>query len=313
MLPTNADLHPVDPVLTNFALGYMQGENRFVATRAAVPVMVAEQSGTYFVFDKKYWFLDEMQRRVPGGPYASGGYGVSTDTYATEQWALEHAIPDENRAANQSGADLESLGTQWLAGRALLRKERLLSALFATSVWTTDNTTSTKWSLSTTSTPVSDIRTAKRTISQLTGFVPNTMICGEIVEDKLVVNNDITDRMKYTQAATVETVRGALAALLGIGQILVAQAVYNTANEGTTASLSPIIDDDALICYQDPSAGVFGATAFKMFYWEPGGGQGGVRRYRKDANDADVLKMKMQVTFKKVSADLGYFFSNIVD
>jgi hypothetical protein len=312
MLPTNADLHPVDPVLTNFALGYMQGENRFVASRAGVPVPVAEQSGTYFVFDKKYWFLDEMQRRAPGQPYPQGGYGVSTATYSTVQWALAHPIPDENRAANQSGADLESTGTQWLAGRALIRKERLFAPLMATGVWTSGTgAVSAKWS--TTSTPIADVRTAKRTVSQLTGLTPNMMICGEIVEDRLVTNANILDGLKYTAAATVESVRGALAALLGLNQILVAQAIYNSANENATGTFAPIVDDDALICYQDPGAGVFGATAFKMFYWEPGGGLGGVRRYREEGNDADILKMKMQIVFKTVAADLGYLFTDVTD
>jgi hypothetical protein len=313
-LPTQADLRPVDPILTNFALAYMQAENRFVARRAAVPVPVPEPSGTYFVFDKKYWFSDEMQRRSPGAPFAEGGYGMSTDTFATEQWALSKPVADEDVSASQvPGESLVTTATKWLSGRALIRTERLFSPLMATGVWTNGTAGATKWSNSTTSTPVSDIRTAKRTISQLTGFTPNLMICGEIVEDRLIVNQDITDRMKYTQSATVETVRGALAALLGIGQILVAQAIYNSANEGQTASMSPIVDDDALICYQDPSAGVQGATAFKMFHWLPGGGLGGVRQYYSDERDATVVKEKMQLVFKKVSADLGYFFSDVTD
>jgi hypothetical protein len=313
MLPTNRTLHPIDPVLTNFALGYMQGETRFVAGRAANPISVAEQSGTYMVFTKKYWFLDEMKRRAPGGPYAMGGYGVSTGTYATEQWALAHAIPDENRAANQTGIDLETAGSQWLAGRALIRKEQLFAPLMAASVWGTDKSVSVKWSVATTCAPVSDVRDAKRFISQKTGFTPNTMICGEIVEDRLVVAQEVVDRLKYTNAATIQSVRQALAALLGIDQIFVGQAIYNSANENATGTYAAILDDDALVCYQDPNPGLFGATAFKAFYWQPGGGLGTVGRYREEGNDADVLKMKMQLVFKTVASDLGYFFSDVTD
>lgn len=311
--PNVSDLHPVDPILTNFSLAYQQGEARFVATAASAPVPVDTESGTYFVFDKKYWFTDEMKHRAYGAPYAEGGFGMSTDTYATEQWGLSKPVADEEVATSQApGESLITTTNRWLSGRALIRKERLFAtAFFGTSIWTTDKTNATKWS--TTSTPVDDVRTAKRTISQLTGMNPNLMICGEIVEDRLLTNAAIIDRLKYTRAATINEMRAALAATLGIDRILVAQAIYNSANENADASMTPIIDDDALVCYQDPSAGVFGATAFKCFHWAPGGGLGGVRQYYSEDRDAQVLKNKFQLVYKKVAADLGYFFSDICD
>jgi hypothetical protein len=311
--PTQNDLHPVDPILTGLLHGYMNDQADFVADRALVPVPVTSKSGTYFKFDKKYWFSDEMVPRAPGAPYARTGYGVSTDTYKTEQWALAHPIADEDRAASQLPLDLETAGVEFLGAKGLIRKERMFAAAFmATGKWATDNTTATDWD-DTSSDPVTDMQTARRTVRQSTGKNPNVAVMGEIVKDALLTHPDIIDRIKYTQAATAATVMAALAAIFEVSQILVAGSLYNSANEAATEVMAPIIDDDCLVFYRDASAGIFKPTAAKMFHWAPGGGLGGIRPlFRDGENDADLLKYKMQIAMEMVANDLGYFFSDIV-
>lgn len=311
--PTINDLTAVDPVLTNFALGYMQAETRFVAERVSVPTAVANMTGTYYVFDKKYWFADEFKQRAPGAPYAQADFGLSTATYEALQYALSKAIADEERAASQVPLDLEQAAIRFLAQLAMIRKERLFAAAaMTTGKWATDNTTATDWDDYSAGDPVTDILTAKRTVSQATGYVPNTAVMGEVVADALAVHPDLIDRIKYTQAATAQSIDAALGAILGVTPH-VGRAIYNSANEYTTMTGAAIIDDDCLIAYVDPGAGVFGATAMKRFHWAPGGGLGGVRPvFRDDKNDGDLIKFKMQFTDKIVASDLGYFFSDIV-
>src|SRR3990172_8349142 len=107
-LPTINDVQAVNPVLTNMLIGYQQADDRFVAGRVFPAVPVEKDSGTYFIFTKKYWFLDGLEERAPGGAFARGGYGVTSGTYTTLQWGLEHLIPDENRANSQVNMDLEA-------------------------------------------------------------------------------------------------------------------------------------------------------------------------------------------------------------
>ena len=247
--PTKTDVRAVDPVLTNMLEGYMNKDARFVATRAFPGVPVDSSKGTYFVFDEKYWMADDLERRAWGQDYPEGGFGMSTDTYETVQWATSHAIPDEVEADNQAPMSLLDAGVRRLKHLVMIRHERLFAAAaMSTSVWGTDatgGTTSAKWSTYSTSDPVADIRTGKRTISQATAEEPNKLIMGEIVEDKLLNHPDLIDRIKYTERATVATMRQALASVLGVDEVLVGLAIYNTANEGQTGSYSPIIDDDA--------------------------------------------------------------------
>ena len=119
-------------------------------------------------------------------------------------------------------------------------------------------------------------------------------------------------RRHYTQTMTIATVEGLLASVLGFEQLYVSRAVRNTANLEQTISLSAIIDDDALVYYNNPNAGVFDATALKTFAWAPGGAVGQIRTYRDDAADSDIVKHKEQWDQKLVASDLGYFFSDIV-
>lgn len=312
-LPTINDVQAVDPVLTNLLIGYMNAADRFVASRVFPSVSVEKDSGTFYKFDKKYFLSDEMEERVPGTKFPRGRFGVSTDTFTTLQYALSSPIADEVRANSQVPMDLEQAAVRWLSQKNMIRKERAFSAAFmAASVWGTDNTTATDWDDFALGDPVTDVQTARRTISVNTGQMPNSIIMGRIVADALENHPDILDRVKYVQVANAGNVAAAMADVLGLLNYWVSDASYNSADEGQSGTYAAIIDDDALICHVDPGAGIFGATAGKTFVWTPGGGEGLIQNVRLVDEDADLIKMKAQWDQKAVATDLGYFFSGIV-
>jgi hypothetical protein len=313
-LPTINDVQGVETILTNMLVGYKQAEERFVASRVFPPVSVPNDSGTFFVFTKKYWFLDEMKVRTPGQQYARAGFGLSTDTYATLQWALATAIADETEANSQVPMSLESAAVEWLAQKSLLRKEIQFAADFmTTSVWgTDDNNSTTDWDDFSAGDPIADVKTAVRTISNNTGMKPNAMVMGFIVDDAISNHPDIIDRMKYVQVATQANIRAVLASVFGVEQYLVSEASYSNTNEAATFSASAIIDDDCLVTYIAPSPGLFKASGGYSFNWAPGGGMGVVLRNRDDLNDTDLIKTKEQWDQKAVATDLGYFFADVV-
>ena len=313
-LPTINDVQAVNPVLTNMLIGYQQADERFVAGQVFPAVPVDKDSGTYYIFSKKYWFLDGLQNRAPGGSFARTGFGVETSTYATLQWALEEPLADEIRANSQIPMDLEQAALRHIAQQSLIRKERAFGTDFmALSVWgTDDNNSATDWDDFSAGDPVSNILTARRTISNNTGQEANTIVLGSIVDNALVNHPDILDRMKYTQAATMQNVRAVLANVLGLDNYFVSRASYNSANSGAAFVAAAIIDDDALICFVDPGAGLFNATAGKTFTWAPGGGLGSVGMYRDQSVKSDVVQHSEQWDQVATATDLGYFFSDIV-
>lgn len=313
-LPTLNDVQAVEPILTNMLVGYMQSDDRFVASRVFPTVPVVNDSGTYYKFDKKYWFLDQMQGRAPGADFARVEFGLSTGTYATKQYALDYALADEIRANSQVPMDLETAAVQYLAQQSMLRKEIAFSTDFMVkSVWGTDDDNAvTDWDDTSTGDPVANVLLARRTISNNTGLDGNAMVMGYIVHQALMNHPDILDRVKYVTAATVGNVEAALAAVFGVSSYLVAKGTYSNTNEAAAFSATAIIDDDCLIYHNNPGAGIFAASAGKTFTWDGGGGVGTVFRYRDQGRHADVIQHKEQWDQAAVATDLGYFFFDVV-
>jgi len=312
--PTHSEIQAVDPVLTGMLVGYQQDDSRFVASRVFPSVGIEKQSGTYYIFTKKYWFTDALKLRAPGTGFARNGYNVETATCLAQIWGLEHTIADEARANNQMPMALEQAGAQWLAQKSLLRKELAFASDFmANGVWgTSDNNSTTDWDDFTAGDPVNDILTARRTISNNTGQDGNSIVLGYIVHQALMNHPDIIDRVKYVQTATAANVESALASCFGLSNYWVGKASYNSANEGQTMVAAPIIDDDALVCYVAPTPGIMTASAGYTFAWAGGGGTGSVAQYREQSSKSDVLQLSEAWDQKAVATDLGYAFLDVV-
>lgn len=312
--PTHSEIQAVDPVLTNMLVGYQQADTRFVAGRVFPEVQIEKQAGTYYIFTKKYWFLDNLKLRAPGAQFARNGYSVETASCLASLWGLEHTIADEARANNQMPMALEQAGLQWLAQMSLLRKEIAFSADFMQSgVWgTTDSNSATDWDDFTAGDPVNDILTAKRTISNNTGFDGNTVVLGYIVHQALVNHPDMIDRIKYVQGATMQNMEQAVAACLGVQNYLVGKGSYTNTNEAAAFSASAIIDDDCLVTYVSQTPGIMTASAGYTFSWAGGGGLGSIAQYRDQSVKSDVLQHSEAWDQKVVASDLGYIFLDIV-
>ena len=311
---TRNDITAVDPVLTNMLVSYRQDASRFVSTQLFPVIDVANPSGTYYIFDKKYWMSDEMEQRPWGGDYARAKFGVSTSTYETQQWGLEVPIADEERRANQAPMELEEAAVDFLGQKSMIRKERaFVSDFIKTSVWANeDNDSTTDWDDFTSGDPVGDVLTAVRTVSNSTGTSPNTLAVGFIVHNALINHPDIIDRVKYVNMAGVRGVSNAMAALFDMERYIPAKASYNTANEGQSASMSAIFDDDALVAYVNPSPNLKRPSAGYTLAWPGGGGEGVIRNVRDDDNERDLIKIKEEWDQKIVATDLGYLFLGVV-
>jgi hypothetical protein len=327
--PTQGDVH-VNAPLTNVAIAFMQTNDRFVADRVFPNVPVSKQSDLYRIYDRSFFYRSEMEIRAPGTRSKSVGYEMSTTSYYCPVWALNHPIPDQVRSNADADVQLDRNGTRLLSQQALLRREiSFITNFFTTSIWTSGRTgvasspvagTSVLQWNDANSTPVEDIRMAKRTVAQLTGMEPNKLTVGREVMDVLIDHPDIVDRVKYAggvnNANPAKVTRDAVTALFELDEILVMNAVRNTAKEGQTASYSFIGGKHAMLTHTPaapspdvPSAGyTFGWTGYL------GAGENGARvsRYRDDPIRSDVIELELAFDQKVTSADLGFFFSGVI-
>jgi hypothetical protein len=108
-----------------------------------------------------------------------------------------------------------------------------------------------------------------------------------------------------------------LAQIFELDEIVVGQAIVNSADEGQTDDHDFIVGKDALLVYRPPAPSVMVAAAGYRFSWTgylPGMNEFGfvIDTKRRDEEDCDVIRYRSHYVHKAVSADLGYFFDGIV-
>lgn len=314
--PSRSDVHVNGP-LSSVSVAFIQSSEAFVADRAFPRLAVAKQSDSYFTYDRGYFNRAEMKKRAPGTESAGSTYSIGQASYSCDVWALHRDVADQIRANADSSINLDREATELLTLQGLLRKEKeWATAYFVSGVWSTDFTPTALWNTAS-STPLEDVRTGIRTVHESTGFRPNRMIMGRKVYDNLLDHPDIVGRLDRGQTSGPAIVmRDALAALFELEEILVMDAVENTANEGATNVHAFIGGRHALLVYTPSSPGLMIPSAGYTFSWNGllGGGALSTRisRMRMDALKSDRIEIEMAFDQKLVSADLGYFFENVV-
>lgn len=329
--PLPGDVH-VNRPLTNILVGYMQNAAGFVADRVFPTVPVLKQSDRYFVYNRGDFYRDTMAKRAPGTESAGDGFKVdNTPSYFCDKWALHKDIDDDLRANADDPLNLDRDTTLFLAQKAMLNREAsFVTNYFSTGVWTgatsditgvsasPDTHQAIQWSDQTNSTPIEDVTTWATTVQGNTGYRPNKMVLGRQVWDKLKNHPDIVARIQYSSSNTNPAIvtKQAVAALFELDEILVMEAVKNTAAENATDSVSFVAGKNALLVYAAPSPSIMQPSAGYTFSWTGllgAGAMGGrTKTIRMDWLNSDRVEVEQAYAQKVVAADLGVFFSNIV-
>lgn len=327
MQPTPGDVH-VNAPLTNISVAFIQNASDFIASKVFPNIPVAKQSDRYYVYNRGDFNRDEMDLRAPGTESAGSGYSLdNTPTYFADRYSVHKDIPDEVRANADAALNPDREATVFVTSKALIKREKLfVGKYFKTGVWGTDITGVSsgpsgaqvlQWN-DAASDPIKNVRDAKRTIRQSTGFEPNKLVLGRAVYDALVDHPDIIDRVKYgqTAGAPAKGTLNALATLFEIDEILVMNAIENTAKEGQTASHSFIGGKHAMLCHSATAPGLMTPTAGYTFSWTGLMGNGiegnRIRQFRLEREGVDRVEIDMCFDLKVVAAELGYFFNTVV-
>lgn len=312
--PTVTGVH-VDQILTNMSVAYMQDFKNFIAGRAFGTIPVKKKSDKYYKYAKDAFLRSEMKLRAPATESAGSGYGVTTDNYACEVYALHKDVSDQERANYDTPLDADQDAVDFLTYQALLNREaQWIAAFFATGKWQTDITPGVLWSTLATSDPLVDVNTGRKTILQNTGREPNVLVLGYEVYNILREHPDFVDRIKYTssEAVTVDI----MARLFDVDKVFVAKSIQATSEEGAAVTTGFMHGKHALLAYADPNPGIKKLSAGAVLQWtgvSEGLGEGvAVSRFRMDHLKSDRLEIEQAYTCKVVASDCGYFFNGAV-
>lgn len=329
--PTQGDVH-VNRPLTNISVAYIQDEGNFVADRVFPNIPVLKQSDRYFTYSRADFNRDEMEERAPGTESAGNGYDIdSTPTYFAPVHAFHKDIADQIRANSDDPLNPDRDATIFVTQKALIRREVSFTAkYFQPGVWefgslgvdaVTGLNEFLQWD-DAGSTPIEDVRAAKRTVQEATGFKPNKGVFGPHVFDTLVDHPDIVDRIKYGQTAGPGMVSPAianentLAQLFNLDEVIVMEAVVNKARRGEAEQSSFIAGNNALLLYVTKTPGIMIPTAGYTFSWNGWMGATGmghrIKRFRMEQLESDRVEVQMAYDQKVVGSDLGFFFEHCI-
>lgn len=332
--PTAGDVH-VNAPLTNISVAYMQDEGNFVADKVFPNLPVLKQSDRYYVYNRADFNRDEMEERAPGTESAGNGYDLdNTPTYFAPVFAYHKDVDDQIRANSDSVLNPDRDATIFVSQKALIKRERnFATRYFQPGIWQSgaigvDVVNAPNefllWS-DAGSTPIEDIRHAKRNVQQLTGFKPNILVLGPTVYDALLDHPDIVDRIKFSSTPQSPAIanKNTLAQLFEVDEILVMESIVNLGAKGSTFQASMASENsqfiggnNALLAYRTPTPGLMVPTAGYTFSWNGWMGATGlgsrIKRFRMENLESDRVEIQMAFAQKVIGADLGYFFENAV-
>ena len=298
--PTTNQVH-IDRALTNVSIGYTPGG--YVATAIFPRVPVQKISDKYFIYTKGDWLRRGAGVRAPGTRAPRADYGLSTGTYSCIERAVAKNVPDEIQA--NSDAPLNGIvdGTKFVTEQVLLEMEIDVAADAFGTGWSSSATPGILWS-NNTSTPLVDVSTGRDAIVAAIGREANKGVIGRGLWRHVSEHEDILDRVRYAagpESPAVVTVK-AVAALFQLNELLVGTAIYNTAAEGVTDSLSYVWGNSLLLAYVTGGPSLMEPSAGYVFTFR----DREIRRFYEEQERNTVVEASAHWDHKIVAADAGY-------
>lgn len=330
-LLTPSSVH-IDQPLSNLTLAYVQEQSTFIADKVFPTVGVQRQSDKYYIYDRANMNRSgDVKKLAPRTEVNRIGMAISNSSYFADVYGLGMDFDEQTLANEDAMLEIRSAGAETLTNRLLIHREKAFAdTFFKTGVWTTEVAgaasgagTPVYWNDYTNSTPISDVTAGARGMQLVSGgFKPNTMVVGKEVRDILVNHPDILARLNGGSTINNPALitDGKLAEIFGMENFLVMEAVENTGAEGLAESSAFIGGKNALLVHTPRSSGLMTPAAGLTFAWNniPSVNNLGVtvESYSDDAlkrqQVAEHIQVKMAYDMKVVGADLGYFFSAIV-
>ena len=272
---TGKELH-INVPLSNIAINYQDTID--LAGVIAPIVRVQKQADSYYKFSVAEAYAIENDVRAPGTEPNRITRSVTSETYFCKNYALADFLTYEDAVNVDAGLILTSREsrTRWLK-RKLIQGNNYRLSLQCTSGSNVGSYSAvgSNWSDGTTghSAPYTDIKTA---INNVCGVI------GEEYRNDLTIVFGKTAWQEYRDHADIRTLVYGTAGtgpngrivkqeqvkeLHEVKRVYVANAMYNTVQEGQTASLSCMWDVDVLICYTPDQPSIDVPSFMYTFMW----------------------------------------------
>ncbi len=322
--PTVRAVH-IDKPLTNISIAYIQSAATYIAEKVFPRVPVAKQSDRWFVYDKRDWFRNEATVRPPSTETAGSGYNLSTDSYFCEVYGFHKDIDDRVMANFDNPLSPRRDAAEWVTQILLIHRDvAFANTFFDSGIWGEtpgDNDWDgaaadfVQWDDFANSDPIGDVRSRVRAVQLLSGFKPNKLTISGPVWDALRDHPDIIERIKYTRDA-VNITPTLVANVFDLDEIVIAEGIYNVAEEGAVLDMEGIFGNHALLTYTPARPSLLHPSAGYTFTWT---GYGGANAYGISLDsfyrrNVKSTRVEGELAYDQniVSGEMAWFFENAI-
>jgi len=295
-MPFSGQLN-ISKALSNIAVKYRNAEDSYVCDKLAPDVVVKQETGRYWVFDRSNFRIPQTIRANKGRSMDASTYEMTSTTYQLNEHAIHDIVTDRDRGNADAPLSPDADTTEYLTDIILQRREKMVSDLLTSTNWTNyaNLGTTTAFSyLTTTSDPIGVVQTASTVILSNAGVTPNVMAMSYDAFVSLKNHPNILERIKYAERGIVT--EDILSSIFDIPKVLVGKAVYNTAQEGTSEVMGWLMgqanadgtSSAALVAYINPSPGIRRPSALYNLVID---GKYKVKKWRDEERGGDVIEV----------------------
>ncbi len=275
---------------------------KMVALRVAPVLEAQEKAGNWGTLAAEELLASASDTRAAGQRYNTVDFAApETDTFNCTDHGIEGAVDDDEATQFSEYFDSEMIVAARNRNIILANMESEVATLVAA---TANTATVSDWTNVSSGTPITDVTTQKNTFFTTAGRMPNALVINELDFNLLCNCAQIIDRIKYSglQDPNLKNITPqAVAQALNIEEIIIAGAVYNSANPGaataagaaTIATIWPT--GYASLVYvartQDPREPGWART----IHWGQDGSTigAGIESYRDESRRSNMVRCRM--------------------
>lgn len=324
------------PDLQMLVREYMEGDasamNGFVADQILPVYPVMEKSATYDVVPKEALLKVQNVDRAAGGTYNRNNWVPETGTYLAKERGWEEALEDTEREDfdQRNGAGTgEQIAVERAMSVIMRAREKVVADLIFNATNFTANALTNEWDDQTNATPIDDIKTAKTSVRNASGMVPNTLIVNYAVRENLRRCDQVVNLITYnfgSQVNLTQLTDAQLASVLGVERLLVAGAMQDTAAGGQDASISAIWSNEyAMLTRIESGIDITRPQLGRTFLWEVDSpGMPVTEQYREEQTRSWIYRVRYYAdhaliqskdtsgtVVSNISQAVSYLFSNV--
>ena len=324
------------PDLQQLVREYIEGDisamNGFIADKVMPIYEVNEKTATYDVVPKEAFLKIQDTNRAADGTYNRNNWQYETGYYSCIEQGWEEPLEDTQRADfdQRNGIGTAEMITMERGMSILMRsREQKVSAAVFNATNFTANAITNEWDDATNAVPIDDIKAGKVSVRNASGIVPNTLIINYNVFENLKRCDQVVDLLTYNFGAEVNLTQlsiAQLASVLGVENILVAGAMYDSAAGGQDASITQLWSNEyAMLTRIETGIDISRPQLGRTFLWTMDSpGMPITEQYREEQTRSDIYRVRYYADHaliasrnssgtivSNISAAVSYLFSNV--